>query len=251
MSKPKSKAMRTVLALLPLFFSGFYCSAQSTSLGIMPTIDHSGTIDKHWSYSLYYFGCINLINRTDRASAEEQANFFVFYGENALSYRINQGLSVSGAYVYERQHPFGSNYRNEHRYFVQGTWKYKTGNIELRHRLRYDGRFIQDRVKEEFPYTSRIRYLFGANVPIKEGELYLNTYNEFFFNTYRAAQSIYGENWAYAGLGLKTGKSSAFEAGPLYIFWVNGNAFKDMNHFLYLQLTWATHFNFSKHSVKQ
>lgn len=251
MSRLGFKIMRNILALPPFLVSGFYCSAQSTSLGVMPTIDHSGTINKYWSYNLYYFGGINLINRTERAGAEEHANFFVFYGENALSYRINKGLSVSGAYVYERQRPFDSNYRNEHRFFVQGTWKYKMGKIELRHRLRYDGRFIQDRIKEEFPYTSRIRYLFGANVPMNEGKLYLNTYNEFFFNTYRAASSIYGENWAYAGLGLKTARNSAFEAGPLYIFWVNGNAFKDMNHFVYLQLTWSTHFDFLKHSVKR
>lgn len=66
-----------------------------------------------------------------------------------------------------------------------------------------------------------------------------------FFNLDESATAIYGENWAYAGIGYKTEKVGTWEVGPLYIFWV-ANKQNDLINFFYLQLSWITHHDFRK-----
>lgn len=215
-------------------------------IGLFPTIDHSGTISKRLDYSLYYFGGLNLIN--DKVNGvEEPANFFVFYSEQALTYNLTPYLSFTGSYVYERQHPTESNYRNENRFYLQTAYKYNLNRTTLKHRLRFDCRYIEGRTTGKAPFTSRIRYQFGVTTPLRKtaDDIYFSAYNEFFFNTYKSAVAIYGENWAYAGIGLKTKRAGNFEAGPLYIFWVNNHK-NDLTNFYYLQLTWITHIDFTR-----
>lgn len=235
--------------LLILFTFSFKQAANAQSshhIGFFPTIDHSGTLSNKWDYSLYYFGGLNIIN-SEMNGIKEPANFFVLYSEQALTYKLNSHLSFSGSYVFERQYPFETNYRNENRFYVQATYKFNLGRNTLKHRLRYDGRFIQNRLNGEAPFTSRLRYLFGIKTPLQKNkeQFYFSTYNEFFFNTYRSSVSIYGENWAAAAIGVQLNKSNAVEFGPLYIFWVE-NAKKEMSNFYYLQLAWVSHFDFRK-----
>ncbi|MBY0435466.1 MAG: DUF2490 domain-containing protein, partial [Cyclobacteriaceae bacterium] len=110
-----------------------------------------------------------------------------------------------------------------------------------------DGRFIQDRVTGESPYTSRLRFLIGAAIPLsqKSDRLYFTAYNEVFFNTYKNPVAVYAENWAFAGIGLRTKKSGAFELGPFYIASV-GNTSDNWLNYYYLQLNWITHLDFRK-----
>jgi hypothetical protein len=215
-------------------------------VGVFPTIDHSGQLSKGWSYGLYYFNAFNLANQSANGVADNPG-YFIFYSEQSISYQATSRLSMTGSFVYERQHPVDeSKHRNENRFYVQSTYKGNYRNNSLRFRLRYEGRFIQNQITLERPYTSRIRCLFGLNRPIgKSGNLYLNVYNEFFFNTYKDAAIIYGEDWAYAGLGVKTKKLGSFEAGPLYMAWINPSPNPTLN-FFYVQLTWITHLDFRK-----
>jgi len=213
--------------------------------GLFPTIDHGGTLSNKWSYSLYYFNAFNLIN--DKvAHAADNPGYFLFYAEQAVSYKLNAQLSVTGSYVYQRQEPFDrQNYVTENRFYLQATYKSPIGKGQLKNRLRYDGRFIEDRPTNTWPYTSRIRYLLGISYPIS-GKFYLTGYNEMFFNTYANPTAIYGENWAYAGIGIHTKSVGSWEFGPLYIFWV-ANKSRDLLNFNYLQLTWITRLDCSTH----
>ena len=157
--------MKRLIILYTLALS-INTTAQNTNYGgLFPTIDHSGTLSDKWRYGFYYFGGINLIN-PEIAGAKEDPNLFVFYSEQALHYSINDKLTLTGSYVYERQHPSENNYRNENRFYLQGTYKYNLNRTTLKHRIRYDGRFIENRVTNETPYTSRLRYLFGINTPL-------------------------------------------------------------------------------------
>ena len=178
---------------------------------------------------------------------EDNPGYFVFYSEQSISYQLTSKLSLTGSYVYERQHPLDENlYRNENRFYFQSTYRPTIGKSQLRFRLRYDGRFIENRVTNERPFTSRIRTLIGISKPIaRDDKFYFNAYNEFFFNTYSASPNIYAENWAYAGVGFKTKKAGSFEAGPLYISWINASPNATLN-FYYLQITWITHLDFRK-----
>ena len=234
-----------------LLLLGLVARAQRTQhYGLFPTIDHSGTLTNRLGYSLYYFGGVNLLNKRDDG-AKEPSEFFVFYSEQALTYKLGKGFSVAGSYVYERQHPTGDNYRNEHRFYVQGTYTYNLGKTSLKHRLRFDGRFIGDKISGKYPYTHRVRYLLGLSTPVSKehDRLYFSAYNEFFFNTYASSPVIYAEDWAYAGIGYRTRKAGNFEIGPLYMFWVNSGGRKDLTNFYYMQLTWATHIDFRRRAA--
>lgn len=238
--------MRLYISSLLLLLAVAAHAQRSQHYGIFPTIDHSGTLTDRLGYSLYYFGGANLLNKRDDG-IKEPSELFVFYSEQALTYKLGKGFSLAGSYVYERQHPMGDNYRDEHRFYLQGAYSYNLGNTTLRHRLRFDGRFIGDRITGDYPYTHRLRYLFGLSAPLqgKQGRWYLNAYNEFFFNTHSSLPVLYAEDWAYAGVGYKTRKAGNFEVGPLYMFWVNSGGRRDLTNFYYLQLTWATHIDFT------
>lgn len=232
-----------VRKILPFLAFCFWLNGYGQNInhsGLFPTIDHSGDLTNRLSYGLYYFGAFNLNNPT----TGEKPNFFAFYSEQSLSYKLTSSLSATGSYVYERQHPIASNYRNENRYYLQLTHNAHLGKVDIKNRLRFDGRYIQDRVTEARPFTNRLRYLIGAKLPLS-GNYYLIGYNEVFFNTFKKPTAVYGENWAYAGVGRKFNGLGTFELGPLYIFWVN-NSKRDLTNFYYLQLTWITHLDWRK-----
>lgn len=241
---------------LSLLFFSIVCSiiinAQNTHhVGLFPTIDHSGTLTRHLDYGIYYFGGSNLFNPITEIGESKGANFFVFYAEQSLTYKVTPKLSFTGSYVYERQHPAESNYRNEHRFYVQSAYKYNLKRTQLKHRIRFDGRFIENRLTNKISFSSRLRYQFAIKVPLKkkDDKLYFSAYNEFFFNLDKKTPAIYGENWAYAGVGYNFGKAGSLEAGPLYIFWVT-NKQNDISNFYYLQLSWITYIDFTKKNTK-
>ncbi len=222
-------------------------NAQNTQYyGFFPTIDHTGTISDKFDYSLYYFAAFNLLNPKIN-DVKEDPNFFAFYAEQALTYNLNSKLSFTGSYVYERQRPINEGYRNENRFYLQSTFKHHLGSFNLKHRLRYDGRFIENRLTGDSPFTSRARYLIGASVPLnkKSDKFYLSFYNEFFLNLNKNPEVIYDENWANVSFGYKLNANNSLEFGLLNIFWVN-NKQRDLTNFDYIQFTWVNHLDFRK-----
>jgi hypothetical protein len=236
-----------VLNLLSLFALQ-YINAQSTFVGgLFPTIDHSGTISKKIDYSLYYFGTFPLINFS-KPNIPNDANFLLLYSEQALTYNVNKHLSFTGSYVYQRENVTNNNYSNENRVYLQVTYKHpvKNTNLNVKHRLRFDNRFVHNRITDKTPYTHRLRYLIGLDFPIrsKNNNLYFTAYEEAFFNTFKNAVAVYGENWAYAAIGVKLNDNNKIETGPLYITWNTGG--NNWFHQYYLQLTWVSHLDFTK-----
>lgn len=238
--------MRKTIALhffVLVFASGSI--AQNTNYGgLFPTIDHSADLSKRFSYNVYIFDAIKPYQNTINNFTDEARSLY-FYTEAGFSYAITKQLSFTASYVYERQNPFKDYYRNENRAFQQLTLKLPVGKFELKQRLRFDERFIQNKVTGESPLTHRLRYLIGVKYPFKNDKMYFFTYSEFFFNTTPNAQYIFNENWSAAQLGFKLKNWSSFETGLLYVGWIN-NAQKDWLNQFYLQITWATHFDFAK-----
>jgi hypothetical protein len=238
-------SIKKQLFVLVTIFSFYPLLAQNTHiLGVFPTIDHSGSLTEKWEYSLYYFGAFNLLDLNSSKKSNDP-HLGAFYAENALSYHLNKNFSVTGSYVYERQNVFQTSFRNENRFYVQATHKLPLKNSVLKNRIRYDGRFIENRNDQTWPYTSRLRYLIGIKTPLKKeaGKTYFAAYNELFFNTIKKTPFIYAENWAFAGFGYKLDRTNTIEAGPLYIFWVN-NAKYQLTNFYYLQISWISHINY-------
>lgn len=213
--------------------------------GVFPTIDHTGTISNKIDYSIYYFGAFPIVNFTN-TNEPKDANFLLFYSEQALTLNVKKRLSFTGSFVYQREYVNNDNYSNENRLFIQATYKQSTKKVNLKHRLRFDSRFIQNKTTGERPFTHRLRYLIGLDFPIKnkKNNLYFTAYEEAFFNTFKSTGAVYGENWAYAALGIKLNNRNKLETGPLYITWNTGG--QNWFHQYYLQMTWISSIDFTK-----
>jgi Protein of unknown function (DUF2490) len=220
--------------------------AQSTFAGgLFPTIDHAGKITQQVDYSLYYFGAFPIVN-LKKPNISKDANLLLFYSEQALTFNVNKHLSFTGSYVYQREKTTAGNYLNENRVFVQTTYKHLVKTVNLKHRLRFDNRFVRNTTTGKTPNTHRLRYLIGLDFPIKtrKNNIYFTAYEEAFFNTYRNAGAFYGENWAYAAIGVKLNNNNKIETGPLYITWNTGG--NNWFHQYYLQLTWLSYLDFTR-----
>ena len=220
-------------------------SGQSVHVaGIFPTIDHSGKINNKWNYSFYYFGAFPLTEiKASKLSLQDK--FLLFYSEQALTFSLSSRLSFTGSYVYQRENVLQNTYVNENRIHLQVTFKHQLNNVNFKHRLRMDNRFIENRITRKTAYTHRLRYLFGIDFPIKskKNNLYFVGYEEAFFNTFSKASVFYGENWAYAALGISVNTKNKVEAGPLYITWNVGGS--NWFHQYYLQVSWISQLDFT------
>lgn len=236
----------TFLIVLCLFcFSGLTTFAQNTNyLGLFPTIDHSADLSKRFGYNVYIFDAIKpYSNSID--SVVDDARSLYFYTEAGLSYKISPRLSFTASYVYERQNPFRDNYRNEHRTFQQLTLKLPLRSASLKQRLRFDERFIENRISGNTSFSSRLRYLIGFTIPLKRDKTYFMAYTEAFMNTTPGAKYLYDENWSAAQIGFRLSERSNLETGLLYVGWIQNSQKEWLNQY-YLQVTWVSHFDFTK-----
>jgi len=234
------------LSLIALFFASLTARSQSSYFtGAFPTIDHSGDITNKLGYGLYYFGAFPLVN-LKTPNITKDANFLLFYSEQSLSYKLKDKFSLTGSYVYQRANAVYDNYVNENRAYVQAKYKHSVNRINLTHRVRFDARFIQNRITNTTPFTHRVRYLFGIDLPINN-KFYFTMYEEAFFNTVNNASPVYNENWANASLGIKLNEKNKMEAGILYITWNTGG--NNWFNQYYLQLAWISHLDFRKNKT--
>lgn len=179
-----------VISLLIISFTGIRSQSINVA-GIFPTIDHSGTLSDKLDYSLYYFAAFPLVD-FNKPDISKDSYFHLLYLEQALSYKVSSKFSLTGSYVYQRENVVYDNYSNENRFYLQTKYKHSIKKVNLTHRLRFDGRFIQNRITNETPFTHRVRYLIGMDVPLNEKN-YFTAYEEAFFITFERAGAIYGE----------------------------------------------------------
>ena len=237
------KSISKIILFLFLCLISKLGSCQSINLaGIFPTIDHSGKLTDKLNYSLYYFGAFPIAN-FEKPNLSKDAYFHLFYSEQALTYQIKPKISLTGSYVYQRTNALYANYTNENRFYVQTKYKHSIKIFNLSHRLRFDGRFVQNRIINQTPFTHRIRYQLGINFAISE-KTYFTAYEEAFFNTFKNTEAIYGENWGYAAFVKKINEKNKIEAGLLYVTWNIGK--KIWFNQYYFQFTWINNLNFSK-----
>ena len=106
---------------------------------------------------------------------------------------------------------------NEHRIFQQFTTKQGVGKLKLKHRYRFEQRFV------ESDFKMRFRYFLALNYPliVKESSnkmLYVSAYNEIFLNTEKA---VFDRNRVFGGLGYKLNDNIKFEIGYMNQFFEN------------------------------
>lgn len=215
------------LLLINIIFLAFSATSYSQTHhigGVFPTIDLKYKFDPAFeieSYSfLSYFPSAKTLD-----SINYPAHAGALYTELDFTYNVNSNLGLTASYTYERANPFESSYRNENRVWLQATLKSKVNKLEIKNRLRYDFRLIQNRTTGKVDYLPRLRYLLGLAYPLqkKENPIVLNVYSEMFFNTFKDSSPFYNENWAFAGVKFPFSERWALELGYLNISWVRNN----------------------------
>lgn len=237
----KTRLMRNAFTVfvIQLLFCTLSPAQDITIGGIFPTIDHSGKLSKRWSYNSYLFGALKPYQ-----SSEGNARPLYFYGEFGISYLLANNLWLTASYVYEKQEPSKDIARNEHRLFQQLTYVLPLNRFNIKQRLRFDERFIEDTGRDQYEFSHRIRYLLGATYDLSEA-FYLMSYTEFFFNTTSGASFQFNENWSAFQLGYKFNQKSSIEFGYLYVGWIYNNQ-NDWFNQNYLQMTWVSKLNFTR-----
>jgi hypothetical protein len=213
--------------------------------GVFPTIDHSGVLSERWNYNFYYFGAFPLIN-LQSPDIKQDAQFLMLYFEQSTTYKIADGWNVTGSYVFQQSNVNSAAPTNENRFYIQSAYAHKVFEWQLKHRLRWDARWIKNPYTSEIPFTHRLRYFLGFEkyLNINKPTYYLTFYEELFFNTVSGANPVFEENWAYVALGKKSNDTHKLEMGLLYITWVNGMD-SWLNQF-YLQFTWISTINWKR-----
>lgn len=234
--------MRLILSVL-FVNSTLFCFSQNRNIiGVFPTIDHSASLSQKLDYGVYIFGAFPLFE-LNSLNHSNDLYFHLFYSEIALTFNKSKQLSFTGSYLYQRENVLKSSSINENRFYLQSKYKHSIGRLNLAHRLRFDGRFIQNKSTGKFPFSHRIRYLIGLDYDLNS-KSYLTSYEELFFNTLKNANPIYNENWFYAAYGRKLNERNKIETGLLFVTWNIGN--KNWYNQYYFQLTWINRLNFIK-----
>ena len=130
-------------------------------------------------------------------------------------------------------------------FYLQTTYKHDLKPVSLKYRLRFDNRWVHNHITNKTPYTNRLRTLVGLTFPIssKNSKTYFTCYEEAYFNTYKNAASVYGENKFNAAMGVKLNKVNKIEAGVLYQT-VKLNRTDWFNQY-YLAVSWISQLDFT------
>ena len=238
--------MRKVLVFVVIYlFGGNYYAQDLSFKGTLFALNQTGPLTKKWNYNVFVSTTLDAFSQTVN-SVNYPASDLQLYVQPSLIYVHTSNLNFSGSYTYQRNNPLRSNFSNEHRLWQQVIFSIPFTIGKLTNRLRYEERFIQNRITGLYPFSSRLRYQLGYNRPLQGksidlNEFYLNMYNECYFSLVGAKNSTYSENWTYAGIGYDLGKMGRLELGYLYQVYVRNPA-KDLRFLNLIQLMWVTNF---------
>jgi hypothetical protein len=238
------------ISLLLLLLIGSSTFAQNlTFYGLLPAINQTGRINSKFNYNFFASTTIDAF-REKVNSVEHPATDFQLYIQPSIIYVASTKFNLAASYTYQRNNPFNGNFTNEHRIWQQAIYAIPLTNGRITNRFRFEERFIQNKITQKYPISTRIRYQIGYNRPLKgktldKGEFYFTTYNEFYLSLTGAKNATYSENWSYAGFGLELGKVGKVELGYLFQVLVR-NSKQDLRYLNLCQISWITNFNKKK-----
>lgn len=138
-----------------------------------------------------------------------------------VTYRLDSTkVKFTAGYAHIQIGDYGSakNYRTEHRFYEEAILPQKIGRFYLRHRFRYEQRFVEDQ-----NFRTRYRYNFFMNIPLNKqvispGTVYLALYNELFINGqrnigYGKTVEVFDRNRAYSAVGYHWMPGLKIQAG--------------------------------------
>lgn len=223
--------------------------------GLLPALNLTTAIHKQWNVNVFTSTTIDAFDEKLNSIAYP-ATDLQFYFQPSLIYLYGPNLNFAGSYTYQRNFPFNENYVNEHRLWQQVVYAFPLWNGRTTHRFRFEERFIANRSNNTYPFSTRLRYQLGYNMPLKgrtidRHEFYLNTYNECYFSLSGRRNALYSENWTYGGCGYDMGGKGRLEWGYLLQAAVR-NKQKDIRFLHLAQIMWVATIDFKpkkKHAM--
>ncbi|WP_149524507.1 DUF2490 domain-containing protein [Sphingobacterium hotanense] len=175
--------------------------------------------------ALLYYGQTKFDNSRFGIYHEAQLRDFQFGGDHNQTlirvggrYQIKPFLTAIFGYgfIYSELKGDPNAPFNEHRIFQDFVLTHVLKSTRIRHRLRLEERFIEDR-----DVYGRARYCLFADIPLSEknfnaGGTYLALYEEAFINVLQpSTQKTFDRNRIYAGVGYKVKDNLGIQLGSM------------------------------------
>lgn len=220
--------------------------------GFLPAWNQTGKINKKFNYNFFISTTIDAF-KTNYNNIEYPAKDLQLYIQPSIIYTLNKDWNFAVSYTYQRNNPITQDFSNEHRLWQQAIFAHSISTGRMTHRVRMEERFIENKITNSYPLSTRARYQIGFNIPFQgktldPKEFYFNTYNEFYFSLTGIKNATYSENWTYLGTGYNLGKMGKLELGYLLQTAVR-NPQKDLRFLHLAQIMWITNFNFFKKTI--
>jgi len=195
----------TLVLMLPMF-----AQSQDSNLGNWLIYIGNKKIDSTW----------NIHNEVQYRNYDAIGDLEQLLLRTGLGYNLtenNNNLLLGYGYILSENYIGESSEKesiNEHRIYQQFVTKQNVGKLKLKHRYRFEQRFV------ESDFKMRFRYFLSLNYPLiaKESSgkmLYASAYNEIFLNT---EESVFDRNRVFGGLGYKLSDNLKFEIGYMNQF---------------------------------
>lgn len=238
--------MNRLVYIFVMLLSSWSLSAQNLSFfGALPAVSCSARMSNKINLNVFISSTIDGVDRTI-SGVRYPASDLQFYLQPSVVYIHSPQVNFGASYTYQRNNPFNSNYVNEHRLWEQIIFSFPVSAALQTNRIRFEERFIQNRDKRKYPFSTRIRYQAGLNLPLRGRsldvhEFYFNVYNEFYFSLTGLKNATWSENWSYSGVGYAISKKSRFETGYLLQILVR-NKQRNLRLLSLIQLMWIENF---------
>ncbi len=176
--------------------------------------------ESQWGSWFMYFGTNTL---SERLSIHSEAQFRYYeFADNfnqlllrtGLNYHINSEAVATLGYAYIGTDASfgelpGDLDSREHRIFEQFILKNTVWQLALEHRYRLEQRFLDLGTRNDTQH--RARYRLQVSLPLSP-KFFLNFYDEIFLNL---QGEVFGQNRAYAALGIRLTPQSSLQLGYL------------------------------------
>jgi len=152
----------------------------------------------------------------------------------ALQYNINNQITFGAGYGFVETETQGENAKKftENRIYQEALTQQNIGTTLLKHRFRYEQRFIEDT-----DFKTRFRYQLGIDIPLTKREtkrdFYATMYNEIFINGEKLenSDSLFDRNRLFFGAGYKVKNNLNIQVG-----WMNQMTEKISNQQIMLSI---------------
>jgi hypothetical protein len=169
-------------------------------------------------------------------NVEYAPRFLEIYSQALVARKLKKRWILAAGYGFQRNNPFRSDWRNEHRLVQQAMYSVPGNKIRFNNRLRFEERWFS---YPDAPgnFSTRARYQAGIVRQLNKN-IYWQLNNEVYAITSGRRHSFISENWLYSGIGFPVKGLGHFETGIGYNSVVR-NERKEWISLILLQVNWS------------